>query len=244
MLLACRGDNYGFHFGANEKTRLRTQPVDFVSDGDDGTGLLCEEKFAEQTGEVQPERLRNSPSVGDIEQNLVCPRLARELDDFGFAGIEFFGKRNGGSFVGQRFDAEPAVADGTFVAAIAVWVAKSAEFLANRGGIRTRPYRWRRRSSRSMMARFEIGEVLLTTSIRDVMEGVLHGVVSRDVTLGEFAGECVMVERRHARGEAEAQPALRIVAAGEFDLHVPLAFARPERQGGQWQVVNIERDGH
>lgn len=95
-----------------------------------------------------------------------------------------------------------------------------------------------------MMARFESGDVLLTTRLGDIFEGFLHRVIPRDVALGEFAGKGVVVERGHLRSLPKAQPALGVIAAGQFDLHVQLAFARPKRQGAQGWFVNFERDGH
>ena len=108
----------------------------------------------------------------------------------------------------------------------------------------TRPYRARSKSSLPTIARFESGDVFLTTRMGDILEGFLHGVVPRDVALGEFAGEGVTVERRHCRALAETQPALGIIATGEFDLHVTLPFARPERKRAQRRFVKFERDGH
>jgi len=77
-----------------------------------------------------------------------------------------------------------------------------------------------------------------------VFEDFLDGVVARDVALGEFAGEGKVIQPCHAHREAEAEPPLCVVAAGKFDLHVPLAFARPQGQRLQRQFVNFERDGH
>jgi hypothetical protein len=95
-----------------------------------------------------------------------------------------------------------------------------------------------------MMARLESGEVLLTTSIREVFERVLRREVARDAALCKFAGKGELIEGSHARRLAEAQPPFGVVAAGQLDLHMPLAFAWPQWQGAKRLFVNFERDGH
>lgn len=95
-----------------------------------------------------------------------------------------------------------------------------------------------------MMARFESGEVLLTTRMSDVFEGLLYGVIPRDIALSEFACKGVMVERGHVCALAKTQPALGVITAGQFDLHVTLPLARSQRKGAQRGFVNFERDGH
>jgi len=94
------------------------------------------------------------------------------------------------------------------------------------------------------MARFDSGEVLLTAGIRHVMQRVLHRVIPWDAALGEFAGKAELVQPRHARRLPEAQPALGVIAAGQFDLHVPLALALSQRQREERRFVNFQRDGH
>ncbi len=66
-----------------------------------------------------------------------------------------------------------------------------------------------------MIARFETGEVLLTTSIREVFKRVSYHEVARDAALGKFACKSKLVEVRHTRRLTEAQPAFGKIAAGQ-----------------------------
>src|SRR6185436_1830209 len=117
---------------------------------------------------------------------------------------------------------------------------RAASSRCTAGGMSTVPYRSRSRSSLPMMARFDSGEVLLTTGIRHVVQRILHGIIPRDSALGEFAGKAILIQPRHARRLPEAQPALRVIAAGQFDLHVPLALTRPQRQREECRFVNFQ----
>ena len=84
-----------------------------------------------------------------------------------------------------------------------------------------------------MIARLEIGDVLLTTRMRQILDRFRDRVVARNAALGQFDRESEVIQPRHARRLAEGQPATGIVAAGQLDLHVPLALARTERQHPQ-----------
>jgi hypothetical protein len=53
-----------------------------------------------------------------------------------------------------------------------------------------------------------------------------------------------VIQTGHACAHAERQPAGSIKAAGQFDLHVPFAFARPQGQGRQGLLVQIQSDAH
>jgi hypothetical protein len=83
------------------------------------------------------------------------------------------------------------------------------------------------------MARFEIGDVLLTTRMSQILDGFGDRVIARYATLGEFDREGKLIQPGHASGLAQSQPPAAVVPAGQLDLHVPLAFARPEREHPQ-----------
>ena len=75
-----------------------------------------------------------------------------------------------------------------------------------------------------MMARFESGEVLLTTTIREIGGDIGGGVVARDVSSREFLAHLEAVESREFRGLRMAHRAAGIERAGEFDAHLTRHF--------------------
>lgn len=158
----------------------------------------------------------------------------------------------GSSSCGRGSDATSAGSDSTFtqpsrnaasMRAFPIAWERAESSRCTAGGMSTAPYRSRNKPSLPMVARFDTGEVSLTTRFRHAMERVLHGVIPRDAALGEFAAEAKLIQSRHARRLAEAQPAFGIIAAGEFDLHVPLTFPRSKRQCEERRFVNFQRDG-
>src|SRR3569623_852947 len=80
-----------------------------------------------------------------------------------------------------------------------------------------------------MMARLEMGEVLQTTSIGNILQYLRQPVVPRDFTLGQLTGKGVLGEACHAGSLAKSEPASGIVAGREFNLHMALTF--PGTQG-------------
>ena len=91
-----------------------------------------------------------------------------------------------------------------------------------------------------MMARLDNGEVLLTAGIRHVVQRILHGIIPREAALSEIAGKAELIQLRHVRRLPEAQPAFRVIAAGQLDLHVPFAFTRTQRQRVERRFVNFQ----
>src|SRR5258707_3221334 len=102
----------------------------------------------------------------------------------------------------------------------------------------------RRISRRSMIAKLESGEVLLTTGIMEVGIQVFEGIVARNVAFSQLHAEGVLVQLGHASALAKREPAGGIEAAGQLDLHVTLAFARTERNRRKGLLVQIKCDTH
>src|SRR5437773_2433961 len=94
------------------------------------------------------------------------------------------------------------------------------------------------------MARLESGEVLLTARMSDVFPRFRQTVLPWDVALAQFHAEGELVQAREARRLREREPAPPVVAAREFNLHVPLAFPWAQGKIGQHGFVEIERDAH
>lgn len=92
-------------------------------------------------------------------------------------------------------------------------------------------YRRWRNSSLPTTARFEMSEVFL-----DLGESVLPG----DSALGERDTKRVVIQPGHAGTHAERQPAGSIKAAGQFNLHVPFAFAGPEWEARQGLLIQLK----
>jgi hypothetical protein len=115
---------------------------------------------------------------------------------------------------------------------------------ATAGGMRTTAYRRRRNPSLPTMARFEMGEVLLTTTMSQVFLRLGESVLPGNPTFRERDTKGIVIQIGHASALAERQPARGIKAAGQFDLHVPFAFARPEGQGRKGLLVKIQGHAH
>ena len=95
-----------------------------------------------------------------------------------------------------------------------------------------------------MIARFERGEVLLTTRMSDVFLRFCHSVVSRYVPLSQLHSKGVEVQSGQAGRLGKRKPAPRIKAAGQLNLHMAFSLSRPKRQIGQGLLVEFERDAH
>lgn len=94
------------------------------------------------------------------------------------------------------------------------------------------------------MARLEMGEVLLTTRLSDVFLHFGQPVLPGNITLAEFNAESVVIQACKPGRLGESHPALGVVAAGQFNLHVPLAFAGPEGQTCKHGLVEFQSDAH
>jgi len=84
---------------------------------------------------------------------------------------------------------QPALGQGYSNGSFGLGIGQRLQLPLHRLGIRIFLNCSRRRSSRAMRARLGIGEVLLTTGIRLVQRSVLFGVMTGDVTPGQFDGE-------------------------------------------------------
>ncbi len=89
-----------------------------------------------------------------------------------------------------------------------------------------------------------MGEVLLTTSMSEVFLRLGKSVLPGNPAFRQRDAKGVVIQIGQARALAERQPAGGVEAAGQFDLHVPFAFARPERQGRQGLLVQIKGYTH
>ena len=95
-----------------------------------------------------------------------------------------------------------------------------------------------------MMARFEIGEVLLTTSVREVFLGLGDSVLPGNSPFSQCHAKGEVIKMCHGCPLGQCQPTRSIKAAGQLDLHMTLALARPERQTCQGLFVKIKGHAH
>jgi hypothetical protein len=95
-----------------------------------------------------------------------------------------------------------------------------------------------------MIARFEIGEVLLTASMSEVFLRLGDSVLSWNSALCQRHTKGVVVQISHASTLSECQPAVAVKAAGQFNLHVPLAFPWPKGQVRKGLLVQFKSHAH
>ena len=95
-----------------------------------------------------------------------------------------------------------------------------------------------------MIARLEIGEVLLTTRMSEVFLSLGQAVCAGNATLTELDTKRVLIESGQARGLSKRQPTIGVIATSQLDLHVAFALARPERQVVERLLVKVECDAH
>ena len=89
-----------------------------------------------------------------------------------------------------------------------------------------------------------MGEVLLTTTMSQVFLCLGESVLPGNPAFRERDTKGVVIQIGHASTLAERQPAGGIKAAGQFDSHVPFAFARPQGQGRKGFLVKIKGHTH
>ncbi len=94
------------------------------------------------------------------------------------------------------------------------------------------------------MARFETSEVLLTTRMSEIFLRLLQPVLPWNATLRKRDSKSELIQVGHASSLTKRQPSGSVEAAGQFDLHMPLAFARPEREAREGLLVKIKSDAH
>jgi hypothetical protein len=97
---------------------------------------------------------------------------------------------------------------------------------------------------RAMMARLESGELSLTARMSDVFLRFRQTVLPGDAAFAQLRAKGNQVQTSHSPRLGHGKPAPRVVPAGEFNLHVPLAFPGLQGKTGQRGIVEIERDAH
>lgn len=97
------------------------------------------------------------------------------------------------------------------------------------GGMMSVPSCARRTSRRSISARLESGDVLLTAGISEVSFQVLQAVLPRDAAFAQLGAKSKPIQLRHPSRLAHREPALGVVSTRQFDLHVAFAFARTQK---------------
>ena len=95
-----------------------------------------------------------------------------------------------------------------------------------------------------MMARLEMGDVLLTARMSNVFLRFRQPVLARNGPFAKFHPKGVMIQGRQARGLGKGEPPPRVLVASQFDLHVALTFSRPQRETGERLLVEFKRDAH
>jgi hypothetical protein len=94
------------------------------------------------------------------------------------------------------------------------------------------------------MARFEIGEVLLTATMSEVFLCLGDAVLPWDSALRQRHAKGELVQIGQAGSLAQRQPTVAIKATGQFNLHMPLAFPRPKGQARKGLLVQFKRYAH
>lgn len=123
-------------------------------------------------------------------------------------------------------------------------VGQRSQFICHCQWMWTTAYRRRRNSSLPTIARFEIGEELLTASMSEVFLRLGDSVLSGNSTLRKRHAKSVVIQIGHSSSLSERQPAGAVKAASQFNLHVPLAFARPEGQVCKGLLVQFKNHAH
>lgn len=77
-----------------------------------------------------------------------------------------------------------------------------------------------------MIARFEIGDVLLATSIGDVFARFGQTILAGYIAFAQFCAKGEMIQTGQPHGLGKCEPSFRVKAACQLDLHRTLAFAR------------------
>ena len=89
-----------------------------------------------------------------------------------------------------------------------------------------------------------MGEVLLTARMGEVFLRFRQTVLPRDAAFAQFDTEGVMIQTCQPCGLRQGQPTMRVIAARQLDLHMPLALSWAQRKTGQNRLIEIQRDAH
>ena len=95
-----------------------------------------------------------------------------------------------------------------------------------------------------MTARFEIGEVLLATSIGDVLRQLRVAVVPRNASLSHHPAEVHPIHLREFGGFAERKRSLGIECDGEFGPEPPRNLLLGNAEALKHRVRNIQGHPH
>jgi hypothetical protein len=63
----------------------------------------------------------------------------------------------------------------------------------------------------------------------DVFLRFCQPVLAGDTALAQFDTKGMVIQRRQSRGLGKGQPTPSVVAAGKFNLHMPLPLSKPQR---------------
>jgi hypothetical protein len=95
-----------------------------------------------------------------------------------------------------------------------------------------------------MMARLEIGEVLLTASIGKIEVQVVLGVMPGNIAARDKVGESITRRTGQFAGFAKRQDALRIEGDGKFTPESGFDLGYGEPQAACHGFGNVEMKGH
>ena len=95
-----------------------------------------------------------------------------------------------------------------------------------------------------MLARFEIGDVLLTASIFEVLRQVAVGVVTRNVATRDQFGERKSARTGQFAGLTERKNTLRIKRKGEFSSQARLNLRNWQAKAAGYGFRNVEMKCH
>ncbi len=95
-----------------------------------------------------------------------------------------------------------------------------------------------------MEARFEMGEVLLTASIFEVLGQFLIRVVARNLSLSNQVGEPVTGNSGQLGRLAERQDALRIKCKRKFDAQARLHLRHGQPQTAGYGLRDVKMQRH
>jgi hypothetical protein len=90
----------------------------------------------------------------------------------------------------------------------------------------------------------QIGEVLLTASMREVFLRLGDPVLAGDSALRKSDTERMLVESRQPSTLSQRQPSVPVEPARQFDLHRPLTLSRTQREAVQGLLIQFQGDAH
>jgi len=95
-----------------------------------------------------------------------------------------------------------------------------------------------------IIARFEIGEVLLTTFMGQVLAQIFRSIVSGDIACGKFLTKSEPAQARQLGRFAAGEEASSIECTSQFNLSPTLFFRLRESYGSDDLVRNFQHERH